>query len=156
MRTTSLVCTGKETSDNEEAHCCLQPASDLHGCRGMLNARLIEARQAEARWTRELAVARCALHETAQAQATRQLHERVATAESQRSQKHVAQFESAVVHWSSTAAALDAAITAVASDELLSPVRIMGIAATWAVVRTIALSGGSAVWAMVQLLQNRL
>ena len=45
---------------------------------------------------------------------------------------------------------------AVSADEQLSPVRIVGAAASWALVRALAVSGGSAVWAIAQLLQSKL
>ena len=59
-------------------------------------------------------------------------------------------------HWSRTATAIEAAVAGVACDEELSPVRIVGAAASWALVRALAVSGGSAVWAIAQLLQSKL
>lgn len=152
----------------------------LHLCcyRALLTARALEARQAEAHWASRSSEAAAAAagtsplahHSSRHAIASQLPVIPEGAGQSPpssppshgRSAPHVVDAKgntaasSQAAHWSRTATAIEAAVAGVACDEELSPVRIVGAAASWALVRALALSGGSAVWAIAQLLQSRL
>ena len=151
-------------------------------CRAMLTARALEARQAEAYWESRSSQATAAdagtsplAHHSSRHVVVSQLPgipeavpdgERKSPPSSPPSHsKPAPQYADApgnaaassqAAHWSRTATAIEAAVAGVACDEQLSPVRIVGAAASWALVRALAGVGGSAVWAIAQLLQSKL
>lgn len=155
--------------------------SPLWRCRAMLTSRALEARQAEAYW--ECASQRASVSVSRAAAETdgvrtlvhrrrrrARLSQQLSTGEGSvpptgsSSSNSPATVDTAdevtasneAAHWSRTIVAIEAASAAVSADEQLSPVRIVGAAASWALVRALAVSGGSAVWAIAQLLQSRL
>jgi hypothetical protein len=114
----------------------------------MLHARRLEAQQALAYVRQELCSARRFLRGLQRQNSVGSVVDDA--------QSKVDSAEARCEHWASTVDALGDAATAVAYDDKIDPVRILGIRASWTLVQTIAVGGVSAFGAALQILRSRL